>query len=126
MATVTLPPGAIISNLVGYTGEPGSHEQAVTITRTSDNTATFRTQRALGPGEGMSFAVAFQKGILVAPTGLDGWLQWLSDLREVILPIIGVLLVIFYNLLPGTRSAATRKRASSFPFFMRPRASRRR
>src|SRR5690606_7130069 len=40
-ARVTLPDGAVISDLVGYTGVPGSTEQAVTSTRLSDNKASF-------------------------------------------------------------------------------------
>ncbi|MDF2981616.1 MAG: putative rane protein precursor, partial [Devosia sp.] len=39
VTSITLPKGAVIDRLVGYTGAPGSMEQAVTITRTSDNTA---------------------------------------------------------------------------------------
>jgi hypothetical protein len=120
VATVTLPPGAVISNLAAYTGQVGSSERAVTITRTSDNSATFRTQRPLGPGEGMSFAVAFQKGILVAPTGTQALLQWLSDLREMILPIVGVLAVIFYNVFAWTSVGRDPDKGVIIPRFHAP------
>ncbi|RYE60401.1 MAG: DUF2207 domain-containing protein, partial [Hyphomicrobiales bacterium] len=80
VARVTLPDGAVISELSAYTGEAGSTETAVTITRTSDTQATFRTQRALAAGEGMTFAVSFQKGIIAYPAGMDALAQNVSDL----------------------------------------------
>jgi len=119
-ATVTLPEGAVISNLVGYTGVVGSTEEAVTATRTSDNTATFRTQRALGAGEGMSFAVAFQQGILVGPSGVAALWQTLSDLREAILPVIGVLLVLAFNVLTWNRIGRDPKKGTIIPLFHPP------
>ncbi|MFD1943869.1 DUF2207 domain-containing protein [Paradevosia shaoguanensis] len=96
-ARVTLPAEAVISKLVGYTGPVGSNERAVTVTRTSDNTATFKANRRLDAGEGMSVALAFQKGVLEAPGGLTGIGYWLSDHRDTILPLIAVLLVLGYN-----------------------------
>ena len=96
VATIKLPPGAVISDLAGYTGVVGSTEQAVTITRTSDNTATFRVDRELAPGEGMTLAAAFQKGILAEPQGLQRLIWWLSDHRDLVLPAIAALLVLLY------------------------------
>jgi hypothetical protein len=72
-ATLNLPPGATIQNTIGYTGVEGSMEQAVSIEKTSDISAVFRSTRELGPGEGMSVAVAFPKGILTQPEGLTGF-----------------------------------------------------
>jgi len=119
-ATVTLPQGAVISDLVAYTGVFGSTQQAVSISRTSDRTATFRSQRKLGPGEGMSIAVAFNKGVLTGPTGLDAVWQWLSDLREVILPLIAVALVLGYNLLAWTSVGRDPEKGVIIPLFHAP------
>ncbi|MET3926411.1 DUF2207 domain-containing protein [Devosia sp. 2618] len=120
VARVTLPEGAVISDLVAYTGDVGSTEQAVTITRTSDNTATFRTDRPLAAGEGMSFAIKFQKGILIAPTGIDALLQWLSDMREVFLPILGVVLVLGYNVTAWNRVGRDPPKGTIIPLFHAP------
>ncbi len=119
-ARVTLPAGAVIADLVAYSGPVGSREQAVTITRTSDNTASFRTDRPLDAGEGMSFAVSFQKGILVPPSGLDAVLQWLSDMREIILPILGVILVLAYNLTAWNRVGRDPAKGTIIPLFHPP------
>ncbi|HHY49131.1 MAG TPA: DUF2207 domain-containing protein, partial [Alphaproteobacteria bacterium] len=79
VATITLPEGAVIEKLAGYTGPVGSTEQAVTITRTSDRTANFRVNRVLAPGEGVTVAAAFQKGIVAEPTDAQRLTWWLSD-----------------------------------------------
>src|SRR5690606_32616384 len=81
VARVSLPEGAVIDRLAAYTGAVGSSESAVTITRQSDGSAIFRSRRELAPGEGMTVAVSFQKGIVTYPEGLEGLLQALSDLR---------------------------------------------
>ncbi|WP_332688440.1 DUF2207 domain-containing protein [Devosia sp.] len=120
LARVTLPDGAVISDLVAYTGPVGSTEQAVTMTRNTDNTATFRTNRGLGAGEGMSFAVKFQKGILVPPSGANALLQWLSDMREIILPILGVVLVLAYNLIAWNRVGRDPAKGTIIPLFHPP------
>ena len=120
IARVTLPDGAVISELSAYTGVAGSREQAVTVTRNSDNTATFRTQRELGPGEGMSFAVSFQKGIIALPQGLDALLQEASDLREVWLPVLAVLLLLAYNFGAWWRVGRDPPKGTIIPLFHPP------
>ncbi|HEV7344959.1 MAG TPA: DUF2207 domain-containing protein [Devosia sp.] len=120
LARVTLPEGAVISDMVAYSGAAGSTEQGVTITRNSDNTATFRTNNQLGPGEGMTFAVSFQKGILVPPSGLDALLLWLSDMREILLPILGVILVLAYNLVAWNRVGRDPPKGTIIPLFHPP------
>src|SRR5690606_7754316 len=95
VARVRLPEGAEIINLAAYTGDVGSSESAVTVTR-KNNTATFRTQRVLEPGEGMTFAVSFQKGIIVYPQGADALVQGISDMRDTILPAASVIFLLLY------------------------------
>ena len=120
VANVTLPQGAVIANMAAYTGVAGSREQAVTITRTSDNTATFRSQRALGPGEGMSFAVSFQKGIVTYPEGTDALLQAVSDQRETLLAVGSVLLLLLYNFTAWLRVGRDPPKGTIIPLFHPP------
>ncbi|MDV3251674.1 DUF2207 domain-containing protein [Devosia sp. BK] len=120
VARVTLPEGAVIENMSAFTGDVGSTETAVTITRTSDNQATFRTQRELGPGEGMSFAVSFQKGIIAFPTGVDALVQEASDLREVWLPVVAVLLLLLYNFGAWMRVGRDPPKGTIIPLFHPP------
>ena len=119
-ANVTLPQGAVISRLVGYTGPPGSNERAVTITRTGDNTATFKADRRLDAGEGMSVALAFQKGVLEPPGGLTGLGYWISDHRDTILPLIAVLLVLGYNVFAWDLVGRDPPKGTIIPLFHPP------
>lgn len=120
VASITLPKGAVIDRLAGYTGRAGSMEQAVTITRTSDNTAIFRVDRPLASGEGVSVAASFQKGILLEPQGLDRALYWLSDHRDVVVPAIAVGLVLLYNLLAWTAVGRDPGKGTIIPLFHPP------
>ena len=119
-ATVTLPDGAVISALAGYTGEVGSTEQAVSIKQTSDRSATFRASRSLGPGEGMTVAVAFNKGVIAFPTGFAAIQQRLGDLREVILPLLAALIAIAYNALAWFRVGRDPEKGTIIPLFHPP------
>lgn len=119
-ATVKLPDGAVISDLVGYTGEAGSKEQAVSIKRTSDTSATFRASRALGAGEGMTIAVAFNKGVIAFPTGFAAFMQQMSDLRETIIPLLAALLAVAYNALAWFRVGRDPEKGTIIPLFHAP------
>jgi uncharacterized membrane protein YgcG len=120
VASIKLPSGAVIDKLVGYTGPVGSTEQAVRITRTSDNTAIFRVTRPLASGEGVSVAASFQKGILAEPEGLDQLSYWLSDHRDVVVPGIAVALVLLYNLLAWSQVGRDPRRGTIIPLFHPP------
>lgn len=119
-ANITLPDGAVISELVGYTGQVGSTEQAVSIKQTSDSKVSFRATRALGAGEGMTVAVAFNKGVIAFPTGFAAFQQRLGDLREVILPVLAALIAIAYNALAWFRVGRDPEKGVVIPLFHPP------
>ncbi|MBI4922908.1 MAG: DUF2207 domain-containing protein [Devosia nanyangense] len=119
-ATLNLPAGAVTADAIGYTGTPGSQEQAVEIVRTSGVTTTFRSTRVLSPGEGMSVAVKFQKGILVEPQGLTGLGNWLSDHREIVFPSVAVLIVLLYNLFAWNAVGRDPQKGTIIPLFHPP------
>ena len=119
-ATLTVPPGAVIDGAIGYTGAPGSTEQAVTIAQTSDSSATFRTVRQLAAGEGLSAAVKFQKGILVAPEGLTAIGYWLSDHRDLVFPAFAALVVLLYNFFAWSAVGRDPAKRTIIPLFHAP------
>ena len=63
-ATVTLPEGARIVQHAAYTGRFGQSGRDYEAALLSDNSIRFETTRLLRPGEGLTVAVAFPKGIL--------------------------------------------------------------
>ena len=119
-ATLVLPKGAEISESVGYTGPAGSMEHAVTVVSRPPNGAIFTATRALQPGEGMSVAVKFQKGILVQPTGGAAAGNWLSDHRTLVFPILAVLLVLGYNLWAWNAVGRDPQKGTIIPLFHPP------
>jgi len=120
VATVTLPSGAVIKDLVAYTGRLDSAERAVTITRQSDTEALFRTNRRLEAGEGMTFAVSFPKGVVLPPSGTQAQLDWLSDHRDVILPSAAALLIFLYNFVAWVAVGRDPKKGTIIPLFHAP------
>lgn len=119
-ATITLPPGAVIADLAAYTGRPGSTEQASAITRLSDTSARFSTSRALQPGEGLTIAAGFQKGILVEPSGAAAGANWLSDHRDLVFPMIAITLVLAYYLLAWNAVGRDPAKGTIIPLFYPP------
>jgi uncharacterized membrane protein YgcG len=120
VTNIRLPPGAVISGLAGYTGRVGSTEQAVQINQTADNAATFRTTRALDPGEGVTVAAMFQKGILAEPTDSERLSNWLSDHRDTVLPLIAAILVVAYYFIAWNAVGRDPARGTIIPLFHPP------
>ena len=119
-ATLELPPGAKISRLAAYTGPIGSTAHDATMRQTGDNTAVFETTGILNPGDGLTIAAAFQKGIVTPPAGAGQGLDWLSDHREALLPPIAVLIVLLYNFWAWSRVGRDPKKGTIIPLFHPP------
>ncbi len=120
VASVTLPDGAEITDLQGYTGQYGSTEQAVTISKPASNKAIFRATRPLRPYEGMTVSVSFNKGVLTEPTGTAGALNYVSDHRAQILPVLGVLIVLLYNIWAWNKVGRDPPKGTVIPLFHPP------
>ncbi|MCD7059279.1 DUF2207 domain-containing protein [Pelagibacterium xiamenense] len=95
--TVTLPEGADIIDLNVFTGAQGATGSAARAERVSNTVASFATTEPLDPYEGMTVAVAFEKGVLVAPSGGTAAWYWFWDNRGLIVPAILLLIVLAYN-----------------------------
>lgn len=76
---IRLPPGARIGQHAEYTGYSGQDGHDATVDAASGSEYRARTTRRLEAGEGFTVAVAWQKGIIAAPTESEKWRWWLSD-----------------------------------------------
>jgi len=119
-ATITLPQGADISRMVAYTGPVGSTAQDATAQKTAPNVATFTANNELRPGDGLTIAVAFQKGIVAPPSGGTAGANWISDHREQVAPILLLLIVAAYNFWAWTRVGRDPKEGTIIPLFHPP------
>ncbi len=120
VARVTLPKGAVISELAVYTGRQGENGADASVNLTSDNTATFRATRPFNPREGMSVVALFQKGILVEPDGTQKALNFLSDHRKTIFPLFAVLIVLLYYYFAWDSVGRDPKKGVIIPLFRAP------
>ena len=76
---IHLPSGAKISNSSIYTGPSGSTGKDGQITNKSGSLFEASTTRVLGPGEGFTVAVAWQKGIVASPSARQQQIWMLRD-----------------------------------------------
>jgi uncharacterized membrane protein YgcG len=88
VATVTLPDGATIMQHAAYTGRLGEAGNDYAVAARGDRSITFETTRVLAPGEGLTVAVAFPKGIVPEAGGLSRFLWALWD-------NVGILILAF-------------------------------
>ena len=76
---VHLPPQAIIKQSAVYTGVQGSQAKDAIVTNATANTFAAETTHVLMPNEGLTVAVAWQKGIVATPSQLQKQMWWLQD-----------------------------------------------
>ena len=94
-ANVTLPKGALATNLTAYTGPQGGHGRDFVATKIA-NTASFHTTRPLPPENGLTIVVEWPKGFVMVPAGSMGWLNLLRANLDFDYASGGLLLVAVY------------------------------
>jgi uncharacterized membrane protein YgcG len=97
-ATITLPSGAQVTQTHGYTGALGQSGDDYTYTRAGDS-HIFETTRALAPGEGLTVAIGFAKGLIDPPSAADrGGVWWQRNGALLILAVsLGGLFWFLYR-----------------------------
>ncbi|MCF4097853.1 DUF2207 domain-containing protein [Maritalea mediterranea] len=117
---VELPPGAGIIDHTAYSGRYGDDTQDVSITQNTDGNLTFTATRPFAPYEGMSVAVALEKGAIAEPEGMKAFLYFLSDMRGQIFPPIFAILILLYNVFAWTRVGRDPPKGTIIPLFYPP------
>lgn len=88
---IRLPVGARIKQHDLYTGYFGDKGKDARVNAASENLYDAETTRRLNPGEGLTVAVAWQKGIIAAPTDGEKWSWWLSDNAGVMALVLSLM-----------------------------------
>ncbi len=122
---IHLPSGAIISKTALYTGIEGSNASDAAIDNlTGNNSAgnyvSARATRVLNPREGMTIAVNWQKGIVVAPTQQQQQLWMLRDNAGTAGLVATLLTVFFYYLYAWNKVGRDPPGGTIIPLFHPP------
>jgi len=96
-ARVTLPGRAEIIQHTAYTGPPGTQGKDY-LESIDPGRATFQTTRTLAPGEGLTIAIAWPKGIVAQPSAAQRFDNFFSDNATTGAALAGLLIVLAYYL----------------------------
>ena len=90
--SVTLPQEADIDNRFAvYTGKAGSKGRDYEILGKTANRLKLRSTRALAPGEGITVAVGWQKGVIAPPTKAEMMADSVRDNSPLFILLVGVI-----------------------------------
>jgi len=80
----------------GYTGVPGSKEQAYRAEIVEPGHAHWELTRQLQPSEGFTIVLSFPKNLIAAPSIAQRMAWVLKDNRGILIGLIGLLLLVVY------------------------------
>jgi uncharacterized membrane protein YgcG len=118
-ATVELPPGAGAFNAKGYTGVEGETGADYAVSRDSLGNTVFINTRPLAAHEGLTIAVAWQKGVVSAPSHSRLTTRLLAN-PSVVVAALGLLVVLGYYLVAWWRVGRDPPRGTIIPLFHPP------
>lgn len=120
-ALVRLPPGFYGGKLLldGYTGKKGEKGTDYTVD-TSGSRVTFKLTRVLQRREGLTIVVGWPKGLVEEPTKASKIERFLSDNRDSVFALIGLLCVFIYYLFAWLLVGKDPDSATIIPIFESP------
>jgi uncharacterized membrane protein YgcG len=97
-AIIQLPSGAVVTQSAGYTGKVGEAGSAFRYEAQGDR-HNFETTRSLQPGEGLTVAIGFEKGLIDPPAAADqGALWWQRNgALAILVASLGGLFLFLYR-----------------------------
>ena len=119
-AVVSLPPGTRVLTKTAYTGVQGSKGQDYTVKTDSEGEVSFATIRTLLPGEGLTIAVDWPKGVVFEPTAVDRLGYLWKDNRGAGWGIIGLIFLLLFYLTAWYMVGRDPKRGTIIPLFSAP------
>lgn len=117
---ITLPDEAQISQFAGYTGKAGEKQRGFHAQQIAPNKITFTTNQPLSPGEGLTIAVAWQKGVIQQPTKMGKLSREFQFNRESFLQFLIFLLPFSYFFIAWQQLGRGPKKGVIVPLFEPP------
>ncbi|MBX3522251.1 MAG: DUF2207 domain-containing protein [Xanthobacteraceae bacterium] len=119
-ARITLPEGAQIGQNALYTGLQGATGKDAQVVEQTRNRIVWRTTRRLPPQNGLTVAVAWQKGIVSPPNAAQAASYFLQDNLPILAALIGLIGVGFYYLSTWMRVGRDPAAGTIIPLFGPP------
>jgi len=119
-ATVELPAGAHVLQSASYTGPQDARGSTATTATDAGGDIAFVTTRPLRSGEGLTIAVAWPKGFVVAPTTGQRLGFLVADNAALLAALVGLLLVSGYYLFAWHRVGRDPAPGTIIPLFSPP------
>ncbi len=119
-ARITLPQGAQLGQNAFYTGPQGATGKDARVVEQGDNRIVWRTTRRLAPYEGLTVAVAWQKGIVAPPSGAQQVSYFLQDNLPILAALIGVIGMALFYLSTWSRVGRDPPAGTIIPLFSPP------
>jgi len=94
--TIHLPQSANTLTAEGFTGAFGSGEQRFVISENRPGIVGLSATRGLGPREGFTISVTFEKGLVAAPTAIDQTGRVFMDNAPFLIAFLGALGIFAY------------------------------
>ncbi len=121
VATIRLPDGAQVRQTNAFTGAFGSTKNRATMRMVGPTTVRFETGTTLRPREGMTVAVAFQKGLIAEPSSGAQQVKALLDNAGIGALFLGALAVFGYMVTSWFKVGRDPQRGIVIPRFEPPR-----
>ncbi|HET9638600.1 MAG TPA: DUF2207 domain-containing protein [Allosphingosinicella sp.] len=119
-ARIVLPRPVHFGNRSVYTGPQDSREANAEIVSESDGEIQFRTNVPLGAKEGLTVAVAWEKGVVAPPPPPSAARLWLQDNAPAAAGALGLLGLLFYYFHAWRRAGRDPKPGTIVPIFTPP------
>lgn len=119
-ARVTLPAGAEILEVNAYTGGYGQTGTNYKSAITADNVVQFTTTRPLSPYQGLTISVTWPKGFVDQPSGVDRFLNLLTDNIAILVGLLGFVLTVIFFLRLWNRVGRDPEKGVIIPLFKAP------
>ncbi len=120
VAIVHLPPGAEIKQHAAYTGPQGASGRDFRVITAQGSEYRAETTARLAPNEGLTVAVAWQKGIIAAPTETEQRWWFASDNAGMLALIVSILLVLVYYIYAWKKVGRDPPQGTIIPLFAPP------
>jgi uncharacterized membrane protein YgcG len=119
-ARITLPEPVPFRQGAFYTGVQGANGKDATIVEQRPGSIVFRTTRLLPPANGLTVAIAWQKGLIAPPGDVAKAGQWLCDNLPLALAGLGLLSIIGYYVFAWRKVGHDPRKGTIIPLFAPP------